>query len=99
MPHPRIFVEWSNGAMVNSEDPDFQAVVIRNTAEYGAPTTVEYRTAYEGPSLVDDDDTDPVDECDQCCSKDVAYPYTTLGYLCHSCREGYRGSFRDIEEG
>tara|TARA_Y100001963_G_C6572042_1_gene349321 strand:+ start:147 stop:611 length:465 start_codon:yes stop_codon:yes gene_type:complete len=57
-PHPRIFMAWDNGAFVNSEDPDFQSVLVRNTAEYGPPTTVEYRDKYEGPTLSQTTDND-----------------------------------------
>jgi hypothetical protein len=43
-------------------------------------------------------DAEPsLDECDQCCSHTVVYPYTTLGYLCGSCRDGYAGTFKNIQ--
>jgi hypothetical protein len=37
----------------------------------------------------DTHDGNPPDECDQCCSLDVVYPYTTMGYLCGRCRSAY----------
>jgi hypothetical protein len=49
--HSRIFVEWTDGSFVNSEDPNFQSVLVRNTYKYGPPTTVEYRDKYERPTL------------------------------------------------
>ena len=54
--HPRIFVEWENGAFVNSEDASFQEVLVKNTTKYGPPATVEFRCWYEGPTLAMDAD-------------------------------------------
>lgn len=47
--------------------------------------------------LDEPDDYISNDECDHCCSTDVAYPYTTEGYLCGDCREALQGTFKNVE--
>ena len=47
--------------------------------------------------LDEPDDHISNDECDHCCSTDVAYPYTTQGYLCHCCREALQGPVENVE--
>lgn len=44
--YPRVFVEWANGAFFTSEVEDFHALLLRHVAEFGPPTTVEYRDRY-----------------------------------------------------
>ena len=63
--------------------------------------SADHRGAVTIPHMEDDNERNRAsvcpDECDHCCSTDVAYPYTTQGYLCYRCREALRGTFKNVE--